>query len=375
MRAKNTALWNEQAGPIMEAFFSHTLEPMAILDAEFNFIRVNDAYAKIASRESDDFIGENHFDLYPHEENERIFRSVVDNKKPYLALAKPFEHPDQPERGTTYWNWKLFPILDYKGAIKYLVFTLEDVTAETRAKERLKEANEKLEKRARQLQKMSAALSAAEDRERERLSEVLHDDLQQRLVAAKFQINIAASRSNMNEDVAEQLEEAGKLLDGAIKKSRNLSHELCPPVLSQYGLGAAFEWLAVEMGDLYDLTLEVIIGTEAEPDTEEIRSFAFKSVRELVFNAVKHAGVDRVRVNMQRSGEQIQIIVSDEGKGFDVDSVLGGANKGFGLLSMRERLDVLGGSLLIKSSAGEGSEFVICLPGEESNETEREAVS
>ncbi|MBI5642051.1 MAG: MEDS domain-containing protein [Deltaproteobacteria bacterium] len=117
----------------LDAFFKHVLTPLAFLDKGFNFIMVSDSYAKAAARDRDEFAGRNHFELYPHDGNKAIFESVVMEKKPYMAFEKPFEYPDHPEWGATYWDWSLVPILDNAGEVEFLVYSLNDVTARKRA--------------------------------------------------------------------------------------------------------------------------------------------------------------------------------------------------------------------------------------------------
>jgi PAS domain S-box-containing protein len=126
---------------LLEAFFTSTVTPLVFLERNFNFVRVNEAYAKSCSLDVSDFKGHNHFELYPHEENEAIFRQVVETKVPHQAIAKPFSFPDHPEWGTTYWNWTLTPLLDDKGEVEFLVFSLEDVTGRAQAQEAAREAS------------------------------------------------------------------------------------------------------------------------------------------------------------------------------------------------------------------------------------------
>jgi PAS domain S-box-containing protein len=118
----------KEQSKILEGFFTSTITPLVLLDRGFNFIRVNEAYAKACQRDVSEFPGQNHFKFYPHKENKAIFRRVVETKIPFQAFAKPFTFPDHPEWGTTYWNWTLTPILDAKGEVEFLVFSLEDVT-------------------------------------------------------------------------------------------------------------------------------------------------------------------------------------------------------------------------------------------------------
>lgn len=125
----------EQSG-VLDAFFAHTFTSLVILDREFNFIRVNEAYAGACRRDVLEFPGRNHFEFYPNAENEAIFHEVVRSKSPYRATAKAFVFPDDPERGVTYWDWNLNPILDATGEVEFLVFSLQDVTERKEAERR-----------------------------------------------------------------------------------------------------------------------------------------------------------------------------------------------------------------------------------------------
>ena len=113
----------------LDAILNHTHMCVAYLDSRFNFVRVNDAYARTCGQQADFFPGKNHFALYPHAENETIFRKVVETGEPFFIAAKPFTYPDQPERGVTYWDWSLHPVKDAGGKVANLVFTLAEVTA------------------------------------------------------------------------------------------------------------------------------------------------------------------------------------------------------------------------------------------------------
>lgn len=101
---------------------------IAYMDRDFNFIRVNRAYAKMDGYEPDAMVGLNHFDLYPDEDNRRIFQQVVDTGESYYAIAKPFTYPDHPERGTTYWDWNLEPVKCETGEVTGLILSLINVT-------------------------------------------------------------------------------------------------------------------------------------------------------------------------------------------------------------------------------------------------------
>jgi PAS domain S-box-containing protein len=132
----------EQAD-ILDSLFKDTITPLVLLDKDFNFIRVNGAYAKCCARDVSEFKGHNHFEFYPHEENEAIFKKVVETKVPFQVSAKPFVFPDHPEWGTSYWDWTLTPLLDADGEVTFLVFALNDVTERVKAEKEV-EKNEAL---------------------------------------------------------------------------------------------------------------------------------------------------------------------------------------------------------------------------------------
>ena len=122
---------------ILEAFFTSTITPFVLLDKNFNYVRVNEAYAKACQRDISEFPGHNHFEYYPSAAK-ALFEHVVETKAPYQTLTRPFTFPDHPEWGGTYWNWTLTPILDSRGEVEFLVFSLQDVTERKRAEEAVK---------------------------------------------------------------------------------------------------------------------------------------------------------------------------------------------------------------------------------------------
>ncbi len=116
---------------------------LVCLDTEFNFVRVNEAYASTCGFRPDEMIGKNHFALNPNPEIEAIFARVRDTGEPFETRDKPFIFPDQPERGVTYWDWTLTPETDTQGGVTGLVFALVETTNRKRTEEKLRESEEK----------------------------------------------------------------------------------------------------------------------------------------------------------------------------------------------------------------------------------------
>src|SRR5262245_34529565 len=143
-----------------------------------------------------------------------------------------------------------------------------------------------------------------------------------------------------------------------MEAARTLSLNLFPPMLHIGGLPAALAWLAERTREQYRVVVNVTADPMANPDASDIRILLFEAVRELLFNAVKHARVDQVDVNLARgAGDTIHIEVSDDGVGFDPNSTLHDKDQpqtGLGLFSIRERLALLGGHVEVHSAPGHG---------------------
>jgi signal transduction histidine kinase len=233
--------------------------------------------------------------------------------------------------------------------------------AKDELEQRVNERTEELAIRAEQLRALASELTLAEQRERTRLAKVLHDHIQQLLVAAKFRL--AVLLRNENDSVKQAAGELGELIDDTIAASRSLTAELSPPILHEGGLNAGLEWLAKWMNDKQRLHVDLDMETLV-PLPETTKILLFESARELLLNAVKHSNTSSVKVNLKSAGNLLQLIVSDEGTGFDPKGMPNAAesNRGFGLFSIRERLGLLGGQLEIESAPGKGSRFVLSVP-------------
>ncbi len=116
------------------------------LDTGFNFVWVNAAYAATCNYRPEEMAGKNHFALYPGPETEAIFRRVRDTGEPVFYKDKPFEFPDQPKRGVTYWDWSLVPVKDHSGQVRGLVFSLRETTRFKQAEAALRESHERMKK-------------------------------------------------------------------------------------------------------------------------------------------------------------------------------------------------------------------------------------
>jgi PAS domain S-box-containing protein len=148
--AEGTIRGQNRERDMLQAIVEETHIHLAYLDPQFNFVWVNDAYALGSGHSKEELLGHNHFELFPNPENQAIFEQARDTGQPVEFQAKPFEYADQPERGTTYWDWSLVPVKDGGGQVQGLVLSLQEVTERKRAEEALRQARDELEIRVRE---------------------------------------------------------------------------------------------------------------------------------------------------------------------------------------------------------------------------------
>lgn len=236
------------------------------------------------------------------------------------------------------------------------------------SEERLKQLNESLEaqvdERTRQVQALSRALTLAEQRERRRFSYLLHEDLQQLLFALDMKSYLLQRLKDDPQRFYESVLEVRALAKQAIHLTRTLAIELNPPVLRGDGLSAALSWLARHMEEKYGLRVNLYVESDIPIYGEDRRMLLVQIVRELLFNVVKHAGIESARVDVTVDNERVKILVEDEGQGFDPTTIHihNSHQDTFGLFSVEERLKLFGGHFHLDTAPGKGTRIWISVP-------------
>jgi len=227
----------------------------------------------------------------------------------------------------------------------------------------LAQAIQLLERQARQLRTLTAELTLAEQRERRRLADVLHDELQQLLVATRLRAHMLGRAEDA--EIRQGSQEIVALIEEALAATRSLTGELSPPTLRNGNLLLALEWLTRWIQERHKFTVRLWPSAAPLPALpEDLSVLVYQSVRELLLNAVKYARVEAADVTVTQEVTDLRITVTDAGVGFDPSSlrVAGGTEGGFGLLGIRERLESVGGRLEIASAPGEGGRFALTVP-------------
>jgi PAS domain S-box-containing protein len=252
--------------------------------------------------------------------------------------------------------------------LKELVDDLAFGIMSLRARAERDRAQRALETKASQLQMLAAELVRSEERERKRIAQLLHDQLQQILAAALY--GLEGFRGRRRESaVRENIASMSDLLKESMKISRSLTSELSHPALSEPDLREALAWIAGWAKEKYGLSVELKISRAVMLEAEEKRITLLQAVRELLFNVVKHAGVKTARLSLSTTLDgRALITVSDKGAGFDTHrlSAMDSGTGGIGLFRIRERLTLAGGGLEYQSTPGRGSRFTVWVPAQQS---------
>lgn len=295
----------------------------------------------------------------------KVYHEAFDAKAPF-----EMDYRLRSADGTYRWMVdRALPLYGARGEFTGYIGGCIDIHDRRSAEEALAQMNVELEarvaERTEQLRRVVKELTQAEQRERSRLSHLLHDDLQQVLVATRMQLDFAAVKA---EGAAlPPIRKAIELIASSIELSRGLAAELSPPVLQDGGLGAALAWLGQRFAQQHGLKVHVRLESAAEPATADHRIMLFHATRELLLNVVKHAATEEAWVSLVPSEDGApELTVEDRGRGCNVaePSDPRGGGDGFGLFHIRHRMQLVGGHFDIASGPSAGCRVTMRLPVE-----------
>ena len=219
-----------------------------------------------------------------------------------------------------------------------------------------KEAEQKLLEYQQQLRSMASELSLTEARERKRIASDLHDRIGQALALTRIKLGTLKAGTNSAGKI-QSIEETIRLIEGTIREVRTLIFELSSPLLYEVGLKAAVEQLVEQFQDQHGIRISLEDDGLPKPLSIDGSVVLFQATRELLLNAVKHAAAHCIRVKMSRRNNYVEITVQDDGVGFSVTGIAFKpcSEGGYGLFSIRERLEYLGGRVHVESAPGRGT--------------------
>ncbi len=226
-------------------------------------------------------------------------------------------------------------------------------------------SEERLRAAYRQLRGLTRRLEAAKEEERRRIARELHDEMGQVLTAAKITLDMAGLARG-GDAPGQATSETAALLERILDRIRDLSLDLRPPLLDERGLAAALRGFMEAQSRRTGVTIDVTVEAPFPRVPPEVEIAAFRIAQEAVTNAVRHGGAGRIAVGLRLKDGALELAVDDDGAGFRPDEALARAATGrhLGLLGMRERVEMLGGRMTLRSAPGQGTSIGVTLPVE-----------
>ncbi|MFH1613722.1 MAG: MEDS domain-containing protein [Planctomycetota bacterium] len=321
-------------------------------DTNSVYVSCNENYAADLKIKAAEIAGKTDYDFFPEElaekyraDDKRIMKSgkTEDINEKYVQRGKEvFVHTVKT------------PVKDGAGNVIGILGIFWDITAQRQAQKRLLDYQKRL-------RDLTSEMSLTEERERRRITVELHDQITQQLIL--FKINLGSlPKEQLPSELAKSLDGIYRNLDRIIGDTRTLTFDLSSPTLYELGLEAAIrEWLHEEVQEKHKIHTEFEDDEQPKPLNDDVRALLYRAVRELLVNVVKHAQAQNVKVSIGRDNDKVRIEVADDGVGF-IPSPQLNKTGGFGLFSIRERLNYLGGSIDIESKTGQGTHITLIAP-------------
>ncbi len=250
------------------------------------------------------------------------------------------------------------PFKNASGEFQGIIESMRDITEHKQVEQDLIQYTERL-------RATSAQLAEVEDLERQRLARELHDQVGQNLTALGINLNIIKMQmpENMNESVLYHLEDSLSLVEQTAERIRDVMADLRPPVLDDYGLVAALRWYGEKIARRIEIPITVK-GEEPSPRLDShIENALFRIVQEALTNVTKHAQASYVKISMAEESDILRLTLVDDGIGFDPQGAIQPDNgQGWGLLSITERAEGVGGQCKIISSPNQGTQVIVEIP-------------
>ncbi len=353
-----------EAHDILEQFFSNTQILIAYLDTDFNFIRVNNAYANADKKSPDFFTGKNHFDLYPHEENKRIFHQVLKTGTPYSCYAKPFVYPNDKKKTITYWDWSLQPVKNKAGEVEGLLLSIIDATERKNAELELLNTQNDLAK-AKRLSDLGTLAATIAHELRNPLSVIR---------TATYNIKQKSKKSSLSkhlDNIDKKTEESIKIINNILSYSR-IKMPQCKNISLSKLLVESINAVKSAFPDkkiVIEKNFSSLKRTKTKADPIQLAE-VFTNVLNNAFEAIK-SKEGKITVAGGNHNGNLIISFTDTGIGIDRDKIKNLftpffttkiRGTGLGLCICREIVELHNGAITIKSKKGKGTIVTISLP-------------
>lgn len=348
---KVTGLQRETSDAYFREIFHNAAVGMAIEDTSGQMLFVNESLCRMFGYSEHEMMRLTCRDFSHPGDYERelaLFKELLDGDRRSYEIEKRFFHKD----GSTVWGKVNVTLLrEYPNGSRVVLGIVEDITKQ-------KEMLEKLVISQKEVESLASRLILSQEEERRRVARELHDDIGQRLSMATSEVHALEKKLGKNgHNHGKLIETLAKDLDLLVSDIHGLSHRLHSSQLQHLGITAALRDLCRQMGRL-GLEVDLQGDDGLEPIPKDITLCLYRIAQEALTNTLNHSGETRASVTLSKTAETYSMSVLDSGRGFEIET----APQGLGLISMRERLKPLRGSLSLTSSPGKGTRILVTIP-------------
>jgi PAS domain S-box-containing protein len=327
---------------LLKIFVKNVPAGVAMLDRDMRYLQVSDRWCVDYGVDASQISGRSHYEVFPDMPDRwrEIHRRALDGE----TLRADEDRWDR-KNGTTWVRWEARPWLNVDGEPGGILIFAEDIT-------RRKQADEALSG-------MSQKLIESQEQERSRIGRELHDDINQRLALLTIELD-RLDHSGSTNALHDILQELKRRVIEISTDVQALSHQLHSSKLEYLGLAAAAKSFCREISEMHHVRIDFTQSGVPRNLPKDVALCLFRVLQEALQNAVKYSGTDHCEVSLCGTSADIKLRVRDSGRGFSVDDAMG--TKGLGLVSMRERVNLVKGEIVIKSNPTAGTEIMVHVP-------------
>ena len=337
-KLKTTKEALKQSEENFETIFQNSSDEIFVSDLQGNILEVNDQASKSLGFSRDEILKMNILDLKPLKQVELFlkYRKIIINEGAYL-----FDSEYITKDGN---------IIPVETNSRVLEFNGETV---------ILSISRNLAKRKEMERKVLSAVIQTEEKERERFSKDMHDGIGPLLSTIKLYVNELGSAEIGNKEKIEFVGQVNKMLDDAVTSIREISNNLMPRVIHEYGLVKALEAFCEKINQTGKIHVDFNTTGIKYSLNKNIQLILFRVISELLTNTIKHAKASNAYIQLQKSDDSISLIFTDDGIGFDSKVVMEKKGSGIGLKSIVSRIKSINGNCDIISSEGKGFKIII----------------
>ncbi|MBV1775764.1 PAS domain S-box protein [Burkholderiaceae bacterium DAT-1] len=334
-------------------------EVISRLTGDGRYLFTNEVFCRFFGKTSEEMRGSNWHPLVYSEDFERV-KTEISQLSPSNPVVM-IENRVYSGEGKLYWmQFSNRGTFDEAGNLLEIQSVGRDISERKRAEVALNEANADLRASLAQLRKLSIDATMAEARERRAIADDLHDDIGQALHIIRLKLD--QLRQDCRPDQLPHIQALQTIADDTSRNIRTLTAELHPPVLKQLGLIATLKWIVPEMARVYGLTVHLSCDEHKPPLSDVQAILVYRTVRELLINIVRHAGVNDAYIDARCAQDRLHLRITDHGRGMQEETPSAKQTHHHGLASVRERIEYMGGQLVIRSHPGSGTSVWIEMP-------------